>query len=136
MAQEWEKKDEEIQPQEVQLLLEFLDENTEEQLMKKVIKMLERNNLDFKVEGDKIMIKGLAVNFEPAGYMGNGAESIEIIDGDRKILWETGMSGSRISVGTIGTPGYIDSVELPRTIYADYNLPYLTVVFYSPKLNP
>ncbi len=136
MAQEWEKKDEEIQPQEVQLLLEFLDENTKEQLMKKVIKMLERNNLNFKVEGDKIMIGGLAVNFEPAGYMGSGTASIEIIDGDKKILWETNMSGSRISVGTIGTPGYTDSVELPRTIYADYNLPYLNIVFYSPKLNP
>ncbi len=136
MAQEWEKKDEEIQPQEVQLLLEFLDENTKEQLMKKVIKMLERNNLDFKVEGDKIMIGGLAVNFEPAGYMGNGHEKIEIIDGDKKILWETNMSGSRISVGTVGTPGYTDSVELPRTVYADYNLPYLTITFYSPKLNP
>jgi hypothetical protein len=135
MAQEWdEKKDEEIQPQEVQLLLEFLDENTKEKLMKKVIKMLERNNIDFKVEGDKIMIKGLAVYFEPAGYMGSGTESIEIIDGDKKILWETNMSRSRISVGTIGTPGYTDSVELPRIIYADYNLPYLTIVFYSPKL--
>ncbi len=65
-----------------------------------------------------------------------GAESIEIIDGDKKILWETNMSGSRISVGTVGTPGYTDSVELPRTVYADYNLPYLTITFYSPKLNP
>jgi hypothetical protein len=134
MAQEFwdENQGEEIQLPEFQLL-EVLDENTKERLMQKVTKILEKNNIDFKVEGDKIMIKGLAVYFNP-GYMGGGAESIEIIDGDKKILWETTMSGNRISVGTIGTPGYTDSVELPRIIYADYNLPYLTIVFYSPKL--
>jgi hypothetical protein len=126
MAQEWdEKKDEEIQLPEIQLP-EQLDRNTKKQLMEKVIEILQKNNLDFKVEGNKIMIKGLAVYFKP---MGDGTEQIEIIDGDRKILWETYMSGSRISVGTIGTPGYTDSVRLPRNMYADYNLPNLTIIF-------
>jgi len=109
-------------------LQEEIDENTKKQLMEKLINILEKNNLDFKVEGNKIMIKGLAVYFEPAGYMG-GVEQIEIIDGDKKILWETYKKASRIGVGTIGTPGHPDSVELPRDIKVKYNLPYLTIIF-------
>ncbi|MFP3214080.1 MAG: hypothetical protein RXR18_02570 [Nitrososphaeria archaeon] len=111
MAQEfWSEKDQ-IQSQE----------------MKEVIDLLTKYNVDFKDEGNKIKIKGLAVYFEPASYM-NGVQKIEIIDGDKKILWETDMSENKISVGTIGTPGYTDSVELPRETYADYNFPYLTIM--------
>lgn len=129
MAQEWDEKNEQQNGEELEWVGNILnlDENMKKQLMEKVTNFLEKNNIDFKVEGNKIMIKGLAVYFEPASYM-NGVQKIEIIDGDKKILWETDMSENKISVGTIGTPGYTDSVELPRETYANYNLPYLTIM--------
>lgn len=129
MAQEfWDNKQQEWEEEWMGKSYLDLDEDTKKRLMEKVINILEKNNLDFKVEGNKVMIKGLAVHFEPAGYTG-GVEQLEIIDGDKKIEWETYMGASEIKLGTIGIPGYPDSVKLPRDIKVNYNLPYLTIIF-------
>jgi len=104
-----------------------IDEKTRKQLIEKVINLLEKNNIDFKVEnGNKILIKG-NVNFVSlAGYAG-GYEEISIVQGDKKIAWDTFMDGSRLMVNNLETKTNLGVVELPRDIHVEYDYPYLEI---------
>jgi len=116
---------------------EFLDKNSDEYMKKRaineVINMLKLNNINFKVENKDritaIMIKGVVGDAELAGYSG-GVENITIIQGDKKIKWESIMAGNELAVGTLGKPGYIDSVKLPKDVHVGYRSGYLEIIFY------
>ena len=116
---------------------EFLDENLDEyrkkRVINEVINMLKMNNINFKVKNNDrtttIMIEGAVGLAEFAGYSG-GVENITIIQGDKKIKWESIMEGNELAVGILGKPGYIDSVKLPRDVHVGYQTGYLEITFY------
>jgi len=112
---------------------EFWDEYKQQkrkmkELEEEVIDFLKRNKIEFKVDGDVVMIKGDAVFAELSGY-DVGPEIITIVQGDKKITWESYGAKSMLEVGGLRTPGYDKYIELPRDIPVGYNKPYLEIVF-------
>jgi hypothetical protein len=99
------------------------------QLMKKVIEVLEKNNIDFEVDNYKIKIKGNLIEVRLAGFMG-GPEWIEIRQGDKTIIWETHMDYSILYVKPLGSSKVLGGVELPRDIPRVYYIyPNLYIFF-------
>ena len=98
------------------------------QLEEKVIDFLESNGIEFKVDGDMVMIKGDLGFAELSGY-DVGPEIVTMIQGDKKITWESYKAGSMLKVGGVGTPDYDKYIALPRDIHVYYSKPYLHIVF-------
>ena len=70
-----------------------LDLPERKQLMKMVTDLLEKHNIGFEVDGYEIKIKGEVEDVHFAGFVG-GPEWVEIVQGDKKIIWETHMDHS------------------------------------------
>jgi hypothetical protein len=104
MAQEWDE-----------------DEENYRQEMEKVIDLLEECNIDFKVEGDKILIKG---DVEYAEIF--SLPAITIVQGDNLIGFDKLWGFNKI---TVNTPTGVKEVELPQGVYANYQYPYLIIHF-------
>ena len=102
------------------------------QLEEKVIDFLESNGIEFKVDGDVVMIKGDLGFAEFSGY-DVGPEIATMVQGDKKITWESYGAESRLEVGGVGTPGYDKYIILPRDMPVRYNKPYLLLIF---RANP
>jgi len=102
------------------------------QLEEKVIDFLESNGIEFKVDGDVVMIKGDLGFAEFSGY-DVGPETVTIVQGDKKITWESYGAESKLEVGGLGTPGYDKYIALPRDMPVRYNKPYLLLIF---RANP
>jgi len=102
------------------------------QLEEKVIDFLESNGIEFKVDGDVVMIKGDLGFAELSGY-DVGPEIVTMVQGDKKITWESYGAGSMLKVGGVGTPDYDKYIKLPRYIHVYYSKPYLHIVF---RANP
>jgi len=111
----------------------FWDENKQhqrkmEQLEQELIDFLKRNNIKFKVDGNVVKIEGDVVIAELSGYE-VGPENITIVQGDKKIKWDSYMEESVLQVGGLRSPGYSNYITLPRDISVHYNKPYLLIVF-------
>jgi len=102
------------------------------QLEEKVIDFLESNGIEFKVDGDVVMIKGDLGFAEFSGY-DVGPETVMMVQGDKKITWESYGAESRLEVGGLRTPGYDKYIILPRDMPVRYNKPYLLLIF---RANP
>ncbi len=102
------------------------------QLEEKVIDFLESNGIEFKVDGDVVMIKGDLGFAEFSGY-DVGPEIAMMVQGDKKITWESYGAESRLTVGILGNPDYDKYIELPRDMPVRYNKPYLLLIF---RANP
>jgi len=100
---------------------DFWDDETQTQEMKKVIDLLEENGIDFKVEGDKIMIKG-DVDYADIFSL----PTITIVQGDNIIAFDKLWDFNQI---TVRTPNSVKSVQLDRGVYANYSYPYLIIHF-------
>jgi len=98
------------------------------QLMKKVIEVLEKNNIDFEVDNYKIKIKGNLIEVRLAGFMG-GPEWIEIRQGDKTIIWETHMDYSILYVKPLGSSKVLGGVELPRDIQLPRDIPRVYYIY-------
>jgi hypothetical protein len=92
-----------------------LDLPERKQLMKMVTDLLEKNNIDFEVDGYDIKIKGKVEDVNFAGFAG-GPEWIEIVQGDKKIIWETHMDYSKIYIKPLGADERSGEIELPRDL--------------------
>ncbi len=102
------------------------------QLEEKVIDFLERNGIEFKVDGDVVMIKGDLGFAELSGY-DVGPEIVTIVQGDKKITWESYKARSMLEVGGLNTPGNDKYIALPRDMPVTYSKPYLLLIF---RANP
>ncbi len=100
---------------------EFWDEDEQHQLMEKVIDLLERYNIDFTVHDDKIMIMG-NVNFVDIGSF----PTISIWQGDNEIGFAKYVVYNNLS---IRTPTRSEVVNLPKSVYAYYEHPFLVLHF-------
>ncbi len=100
---------------------EFWDDESQSQEMQEVIKFLEENNVDFKVEGNKIMIKG---NIQYADLF--SLPTIIIEQGDNKISFTRVRDYNTIAVTTSTVPKVI---KVSREVQARYDPPYLIIQF-------
>ncbi len=83
------------------------------QLEEKVIDFLERNGIEFKVDGDVVMIKGDLGFAELSGY-DVGPEIVTIVQGDKKITWESYKARNmRRRYGLL----YVTGISLGNAIY-------------------
>ena len=102
------------------------------ELEEEVIDFLERNKVEFKVDGDVVMIKGDVGFAELSGY-DVWPETITIVQGDnKKITWDSYGAESMLKVGILGNPDD-KYIVLPRDIPVRYNKPYLLIIF---RANP
>jgi len=92
-----------------------LDLPERKQLMEMVTDLLEKNNVDFEVDGYDIKIKGKVEDVKFAGFAG-GPEWIEIVQGDKKIIWETHMDYSILYIKPLGADERSGEIELPRDL--------------------
>jgi len=92
-----------------------LDLPERKQLMEMVTDLLEKNNVDFEVDGYEIKIKGKVEDVKFAGFAG-GPEWIEIVQGDKRIIWETHMDHSILYIKPLGDSGRLGEIELPRDL--------------------
>jgi len=76
---------------------------------------LEKNNIDFEVDGYDIKIKGKVKKVRLAGFTG-GPEWVEIIQGDKRIIWETHMDYSILYILPRGASQILGVIELPRDL--------------------
>jgi len=109
-------------------LTEEIGENARKQLLEKVIDLLSKNNIDFKVEnGNRVLIKGNVIYVSLPGYAG-GYQEISIVQGDKEISLDVFLEASRLLVKSLET-SRIDLVELPRDINVKYGDGYLEIIF-------
>jgi len=92
-----------------------LDLPERKQLMEMVTDLLEKNNVDFEVDGYEIKIKGKVEDVQFAGFVG-GPEWIEIVQGDKRIIWEAHMDYSILYIKHLGTAEDLGEIKLPRDI--------------------
>ena len=92
-----------------------LDLPERKQLMEMVTDLLERNNVDFEVDGYEIKIKGKVEDVKFAGFAG-GPEWIEIVQGDKRIIWETHMDHSILYIKPLEAYERLGEIELPRDL--------------------
>ncbi len=92
-----------------------LDLPERKQLMEIVTDLLEKNNVDFEVDGYEIKIKGKVEDVKFAGFAG-GPEWIEIVQGDKRIIWETHMDHSILYIKPLRASGRLGETELPRDL--------------------
>jgi hypothetical protein len=104
MAQDWDK-----------------DEENYRQEMQEVIDLLEQYNINFKVEGDKILIKG---NVEYVDIF--SLPTITIVQGDNLIGFDKLWGFNKI---TVKTPTGVKAIELLEGVHANYQYPYLIIHF-------
>ncbi len=102
------------------------------QLENEVIDFLERNGIEFKVDGDVVMIKG-DVGFAEFSGDDDWQEIITIVQGDKKITWEFHKPKGMLEIGGLKTPGYDKYIVLPGDMPVRYNKPYLLLIF---RANP
>ncbi len=79
-----------------------------------------------------VMIKGDLGFAELSGY-DVGPEIVTIVQGDKKITWESYKARSMLEVGGLNTPGYDKYIALPRDMPVTYSKPYLLLIF---RANP
>jgi len=91
------------------------------QAMEEVINLLQEYGIDFRVEGDKIMIKG-DVDYADIFSL----PTITIVQGDNIIAFDKLWDFNQI---TVRTPNSVKSVQLDRGVYANYSYPYLIIHF-------
>ena len=103
--------------------------------MQKVINLLEKNNIVFEVEGDKIIIKG---DLESADFvyfnrpMYINTVRIVISQGDKDIEINAFSDVDAVYIG-VRTPTSYDTITLPRKyVHVQYGDSYLVIDF-SPK---
>ena len=103
----------------------FKETHTQSQMqiqgMKEVLDLLKKYNIDYEVEGDKIMIKGDVqyVDF-------NLVPEIIITQGDNRIGFDEFMDWNRI---VVETSTHVRDVPLSKKVYAKYKYPYLIIHF-------
>jgi hypothetical protein len=97
------------------------DINTQSQEMEEVIDLLEKYNIDFEVEGNKIMING-DVRYVDLSSM----STIVITQGDNRIIFDRFMEWNRLSVDL---PTRVGFVRLSKNVRAYYKYPYLVIRF-------
>jgi len=97
------------------------DEKSQSQEMKQVIGLLKKFNIDFRVEGNKIMVKGDVVYVDILSMPG-----IIITQRDKKIGFDMFDSTNNL---VVRTSTRAEVVKLSKEVYADYNYPYLIIHF-------
>jgi len=106
---------------------EFWDEEKlrkqEEQEMKEVIDLLKRNNIDYTVEGNKIMILGEVVGVNLFSMPG-----ITIAQGRNKISFEM-LERGHIYIFSVKTPTGAKSIRLSPGVIAYYGDQFLVLKF-------
>jgi len=94
--------------------------------MKEVLDLLTKYNINFKVEGDRIMIKG-DVNRVLIGHsLEKPVQEIVITQGNNRIWFSFLKDFNRIG---LWTEGAIRNVFLPKRVWAKYDYPYLIIYF-------
>jgi len=91
------------------------------QEMQEVIDLLTKYNVDFKVEGNKITIKG-DVKYVSFG----GVSEVGITQGNNKIYFDEYSEVNRILVET---PNHARDVLLTKNVHVEYDYPYLEIYF-------
>jgi len=99
------------------------DDESQSQEMQEVIKFLEENNIAFKVEGNKIMIKG---DIHYANLF--SLPTIIIEQGDNNISFIRVRDYNTIVVSTSTVPKVI---KVSKEVQAYYEQPYLIIQFAS-----
>ena len=89
--------------------------------MEKVINLLKRYNIDFTVDGDKIMIIG-DVKYVDIGSF----PTISIWQGNNEIAFDKLANHNSL---VIKTPTRSEVIILPKSVYADYKHPFLVLHF-------
>jgi hypothetical protein len=92
-----------------------LDLPERKQLIKKITDLLEKNNIDFEVDGYEIKIKGKVDDVKFAGFVG-GPEWVEIVQGNKRIIWETYMDYSILYIRPLGVSKDLGEIKLPRDL--------------------
>ncbi len=89
--------------------------------MEKVINLLKRYNIDFTVDGDKVLIMG-NVRYVDIGSF----PTISIWQGDNVIAFDKVVNQNKL---VIRTPTRSEVIILPKSVYAYYEHPFLVLHF-------
>jgi hypothetical protein len=114
---------------------EFLGAQSQSKEIQKVIDLLEKNNIVFEVEGDKILIKGDPeyadfVYFNRPTYINTAR--IVISQGDNDIDINVSSEADTVYIA-VRTPSNYVSIAIPRKyVHVQYKDSYLVIDF-SPK---
>ena len=100
---------------------EFWDENKQQQLMEKVINLLKKYNIDFTVDGDKVLIIGDVKHVDIGSF-----PAISIWQGNNEIAFDKLANHDSL---VIKTPTRSEVIILPKSVYADYKHPFLVLHF-------
>ena len=95
----------------------------EEREMNDVINILKRNNIDYTVEGNKIMILGEVIGVNLFSMPG-----ITIAQGRNKISFEM-LEHGRIYIFSVKTPTGVKSIRLSHGVIAYYGNRFLVLKF-------
>jgi len=102
---------------------EFWDKQKQQQLMEKVIDLLKRYNIDFTVDGDKVLIMGNVKRVDIGSF-----PTISIRQGDNEISFDKLINDDRLVIKT-STRSRSEVIRLPKSVYADYKHPFLVLHF-------
>jgi len=105
------------------LAQEFWDEQKQQQLMEKVIDLLKRYNIDFTVDGDKVLIMGNVKRVDIGSF-----PTISIRQGDNEISFDKLINDDRLVIKT-STRSRSEVIILPKSVYAYYEHPFLVLQF-------
>ena len=100
---------------------EFWDEQKQQQLMEKVINLLKRYNIDFTVDGDKVLIIGDVKRVDIGSF-----PTISIWQGGNEIAFDKLANHNSL---VFKTPTRSEVIILPKSVYADYKHPFLVLHF-------
>jgi len=100
---------------------EFWDKQKQQQLMEKVIDLLKRYNIDFTVDGDKVLIIGDVKRVDIGSF-----PTISIWQGGNEIAFDKLANHNSL---VFKTPTRSEVIILPKSVYADYKHPFLVLHF-------
>jgi len=103
------------------LAQEFWDEQKQQQLMEKVIDLLKRYNIDFTVDGDKVLIMGNVKRVDIGSF-----PTISIWQGDNEISFDKLANHNSL---VFKTRSRSEVISIPKSVHAYYEHPFLVLQF-------
>jgi len=105
------------------LAQEFWDEQKQQQLMEKVINLLKKYNIDFTVDGDKVLIIGDVKHVDIGSF-----PTISIWQGNNEISFDKLINDDRLVIKT-STRSRSEVISIPKSVHAYYEHPFLVLQF-------
>ena len=102
---------------------EFLDEQNQKREMEKVINLLKRYNIDFTVDGDKVLIMGNMKYVDIRSF-----STITIWQGNNVISFDKLINDDRLVIKT-STRSRPEVISIPKSVHAYYEYQFLVLQF-------